>query len=183
MLNRDIDARLLAVFRITMSTVAAAILAAPLVAMRFTDEVNWTGGDFVFAIVVLGAACGAMELGLRTSRRWTYLGGLVLAVAAGFAVVWGNAAVGFVGQGPNLANLTILGVTALAIVGGAVVRLRPAGMARVTLLCAAYQAALGVVWRNADPRPVLLLCLAFAAVWLAAAGLFALAARGKAAAA
>lgn len=179
-LNMQIDGRLFTALRITMWAVAAGLLLLPLVAMRFTTEVNWTGSDFVFAAVMLGAACGAMELGARASRSWAYLAGFVLAVAAWFLLIWVNAAVGFVGEGPNLPNLTICSVALLAIAGAALARLRPAGMARAMIVCAVAQAALGVVWRNADPRPVIVLSLVFAAVWLAAAGLFALAARRQA---
>jgi hypothetical protein len=176
-LNTQRDGRLFAALRIAMWTAAASVMLAPLVAMRFTDEVNWTGSDFVFAALVLGAACGAVELGARVSKGPAYLGGLVLAVGAGFLIVWGNAAVGFVGEGPTLANLTFLGVVALAIAAGALARLRAARMARAMLAVCAAQFALGVIWRDADPRPVLLLSTGLAGLWLASAGLFALAAR------
>ena len=48
---------------------AAALLATPLVAMQLTDEVNWTASDFGIFAVMLGAAGGAWELGMRTLRE------------------------------------------------------------------------------------------------------------------
>ena len=40
-------------WRIAAWSVAALVLLIPLIAMQFTDEVNWSGGDFVFAALLL----------------------------------------------------------------------------------------------------------------------------------
>ena len=46
---------------------AAALWLAPLVAMQFTREVNWTASDFVVFGVMLLLALGAYEVGTRLS--------------------------------------------------------------------------------------------------------------------
>ena len=72
----------------------AAILAAPLMAMRFTAEVAWTAGDFAFAAALLGGAGLAWEVARgrlrRPSTRLVAAGVILAAVLA----VWAQAAVG-----------------------------------------------------------------------------------------
>jgi hypothetical protein len=80
----------------------AMILLAPLVAMQFTHQVVWSGGDFAAAALLLagaGLAC------LRTARRvarwrpWQRVAA-VGALALFFAALWVELAVGvFFGLG------------------------------------------------------------------------------------
>jgi len=78
----------------------AAILLLPLVAMQFTDEVNWSAADFlVAAMLLLGAGYG-LDLLLRTfpgtGQRLAGAGLLGLA----FLYAWAELAVGiFFGLG------------------------------------------------------------------------------------
>jgi hypothetical protein len=81
-------------FRIARWAVIAGLLILPWVAMRFTDEVQWTATDFVFAGVVLIGAGLVFELAalaVRDPQRRTVIGigviGLVL-------LIWVEAAVG-----------------------------------------------------------------------------------------
>ncbi len=74
------------------------ILLIPLVAMQFTDEVNWTLSDFVaMGILLLGT--GLMcELVLRNVKNTEYrivICGILLAV---LVLVWLELAVGIVGS-------------------------------------------------------------------------------------
>ena len=73
---------------------AAAMLLAPLVAMRFTDEVRWDGADFAAWGLMLLAAGGALELAARATRGRAarIVAGVV--VAAAFLLVWAELAVG-----------------------------------------------------------------------------------------
>ena len=76
----------------------AAILLVPLVAMQFTSEVNWTGGDFIVAGVLLAGTGLLLELAtskLRTSRTRMIAGAVIL---LGFLFVWAELAVGIVGS-------------------------------------------------------------------------------------
>ena len=79
--------------RIARWSVVALLLLAPLVAMAFTDEVNWTPFDFAAAAVLLGGGMLAYEVlapRLRPGAR--AMAGA--AIGAAVAVVWAQGAVG-----------------------------------------------------------------------------------------
>ena len=72
----------------------ALFLLAQLIAMQFTDEVNWTVSDFAAAGLLLGGAGLAFELATRLTRdarRRVLIGG---ALAVFVAIVWAHGAVG-----------------------------------------------------------------------------------------
>ena len=73
------------------------ILLVPLVAMRFTHEMNWALFDFIAAGVLLTGTGFAFVLSMRTLRtsRARLAAGVVLALA--LALVWGELAVGLFG--------------------------------------------------------------------------------------
>jgi hypothetical protein len=152
---------------------AASLLLVPLTAMQFSDEVRWTGGDFVFAGVMLAAACSAYELGTRLSRHAAYRAGVAVAVLASFVLVWINLAVGIIEGERNPANLVFFGVVALAIAGALVARGRPRGMALAMGATAAAMAVVAltivVTGRNVEAA---LLSAGFVLPWLASAALF-----------
>jgi hypothetical protein len=92
-LGRDLGRGFL---RVLLGT--AAILTAPLVAMRFTAEVNWTAVDFAAAAVLLGGIGSLYVLlthKLRTPvQRRAIGGGLLLTLM----LVWAELAVGIFGS-------------------------------------------------------------------------------------
>jgi uncharacterized membrane protein YgdD (TMEM256/DUF423 family) len=76
----------------------AAILLVPLVAMQFTREVNWTGGDFLVGAVLLAGTGMLFELArakLR-SRKSRLIASVVIGFC--FLFVWAELAVGLVGS-------------------------------------------------------------------------------------
>lgn len=158
----------------------AALLAAPLVAMQFTDEVDWTPADFAFAAVLIGAVGLGLEAALRLGPNAFWRAGAVVALATAFLMTWINAAVAIVGGDGSPAGPLFLVVPAVALAGTALARLRPAGMARAMLAAAAAQAAVpafaqiaGIGASGADDiRKVVVLTAGFAAMWLASAWLF-----------
>ena len=108
---------------------AAALLAVPAVAMRFTAEVRWTAFDFAFFAGMLAVLLLGYELIARNGRGAYRIAGGV-ALAAAFLLVWINGAVGIIGDEGNRANL-MYGAVLLVVAGGAMLtRLRAAGMAR-----------------------------------------------------
>lgn len=167
-------------WRGAMWIAAAGLLLVPLVAMQFTGEVQWTGSDFVFAAVLLGLACGTVELAARASGDWAYRGGVIFAVAASFLLVWVNGAVGFLGSEDNPANLMFLGVIVIAILGSVFSGFRASGMARTMIVAAAAQViaaltGLAAGWASpgyAGIYEVVLGTTLFTPLWLASAGLF-----------
>ena len=71
-------------------------LLTPLIAMRFTDEVNWTAFDFAFAGVLLVGAGLLLELIVQKARGPALRIGLAVAVVAAVLLVWADGAVGIV---------------------------------------------------------------------------------------
>jgi hypothetical protein len=120
------------------------------------------------------------ELAIRASVSWAYRGGVALALAAGFLLIWINAAVGIIGNEDNPRNLVFVAVVAIAIAGSIVAGGKTPLMARAMAVAAAAQGLVGIVVFAADagasypPGPVKLLILieAFAALWLASALMF-----------
>ena len=157
-------------------SMAGLILLAPLVAMQFTREVNWSVGDFLFAAVLFGLIGLTLELTVRASRNPYYRGGVGAAIAASFVIVWANGAVGMIGDEGNPYNLLFFGVIALALLGSILTRFQAKGMALTMLAAAAAQIAIGVGGTSSDVRGGILSTL-FAALWLLSAALFRNAAR------
>ncbi|HEX8655429.1 MAG TPA: hypothetical protein VF693_09430 [Allosphingosinicella sp.] len=150
---------------------AAALLLLPMVAMQFTDEVNWGPFDFVFAGVLFGSVGLAFELTVRTSDNKAFRGGVAVTLAAAFLTVWVNAAVGMIGDEDNPYNLLFLGVIVVALFGAIIARFRPAGMALASLVAAVAQAGLGAAGLATDLRGGIF-STGFALLWLLAAALF-----------
>lgn len=172
-------------WRIVLWGMAAALLALPAVAMQLTEEVDWTAFDFVFAGIMIGGTGLLLELTVRSSPSWAYRGGVAVALAAAFLLIWVNGAVGIIGDEDNPANLSYLGVILLSLAGAFVARLKPEGMARAMIVAAAAVALIALVafaaGIAADEPPgrfgVLVINGFFAAFYLGSALLFAKAAR------
>ena len=130
-------------WRIAAWATATLLLLAPLVAMQFTDDVNWSVGDFVFAAVLLFGTLGIYELAARKTGSTAYRAGVGLALAGGFLLVWINGAVGITDSDADV--LFFLLVPAVAIVGALVVRFRPRGMALVMFTTALSVALIAVI--------------------------------------
>lgn len=166
---------------------AALLLLIPAVAMRFTAEVQWTGGDFAVVGTLLLAACGAFEIGARLARSRTYLSGVVLAVVAALALVWVNLAVGLLGGEGNAANLMFVAVIAVGVVGAVLTRGRTTGMSAAMAATAGAQAlacttAVAAGWASPGMRGVYEAAVGtilFGGLWLTAAWLFRSAARAE----
>jgi hypothetical protein len=144
--------------------------------MRFTQEVNWTGSDFVFAAVLFGSVGLAFELIVRRSTTLASRLGAVLAVIGAFLAVWVNGAVGMIGSEDNPYNLLFLAVPLVALAGAILARFRAAGMVWAMGVAAGMQAALGLYGLTADPLGGVF-STGFAGIWLLGAALFAMAAR------
>lgn len=173
----DEDAARTNPWRVAIWTIAAVLLAVPLVAMQFTDQVNWGAMDFVVMGVLLTAVCGGIELALRISRDLAYRAALAVCLVTGFLLVWISLAVGIIGDESEPANLLFAGVLIVALAGAVLTGLRPRGMVRAMTVTALVQAAIGVLalvlaW---DIEAVVLPWL-FAGGWLTSVHLFRVAA-------
>ena len=163
----------------------ALILLLPLVAMQFTDEVNWGLADFVVAGALLFGAGLTYELVARTRANIAYRAAVGVAVAAALILVWGNLAVGLIGTEDNPANLMYIGVLAVGIIGAIIARFQPHGMARALFATALAQALVAVIALAAGlgstgpiwPLDILALTGVFVALFVGSALLFRKAAR------
>ncbi|QJD77079.1 hypothetical protein [Spirosoma rhododendri] len=81
----------------TVVLIVALLLLLPLVAMQFTNEVNWTLSDFVVAGLLLLASGLSFEFALRKVRTSTYRIAACTAILAVLVLVWLELAVGIFG--------------------------------------------------------------------------------------
>lgn len=148
-----------------------ALLLLPLIAMQFTAEVNWTGFDFVVAGILLGGTALLIELGCRFSRSGAGRAGWAVAVITSLLLIWINLAVGIIGSEDNPANMLYLAVLASVPLGGLLVRFKARGMSYVLVFTAGLQIAVEVVIQVAGLGAAPVINVAFAILWLLAAGL------------
>ena len=73
------------------------LLLLPLIAMQFTDEVNWMLSDFVVAGVLLFGTGLACELVISTVKKINYRIAICVALLVLFLLVWAELAVGIFG--------------------------------------------------------------------------------------
>lgn len=82
----------------------------------------WTGGDFVFAFILLFGAGAAFELiSKKMPKNTTYRFAVGLGVLTAFLLTWINAAVGIIGDNDS-ANAMYLVLVALGFLGAIAVR-------------------------------------------------------------
>lgn len=145
-----IEGRLINPWRMLGWGGAVALLLAPLVAMRFTSEVNWTASDFIFAGILFALIGGAFELAVWASRNRSYRAGAALALLGAFLTIWANLAVGIVGSEANPANLWFFGALLIGLAIAAAGRFRARSMSVATL---ATSASLGIAFVIAIMQP------------------------------
>ena len=78
-------------------TAVVIILLVPLIAMQFTDEVNWTLPDFVVTGVLLLGTGLMCELVLRKVKNINYRIAICVALLLALLLIWAELAVGIFG--------------------------------------------------------------------------------------
>jgi hypothetical protein len=78
--------------------VSAGILLIPLIAMQFTDEVNWTISDFIVAAILLLGTSFSVAYAVRKIKRKKYRLAIVLLLLFFLMLVWAEMAVGIFGS-------------------------------------------------------------------------------------
>lgn len=169
--------------------VTALILLIPLVAMQFTDEVNWDLADFVIVGVVLFGAGLAYELiGSRSDLPAGEAGKTVYRVAFGIGLLgalllfWVNGAVGIIGSENNPANWLYIAVFVVGLIGSLISRFKPRGMSYTLFTAAAVQLLIPVFallvwpaqasWGNAGVIGVFIFNSIFAILFITSGLLF-----------
>lgn len=124
---------------------AAVVLAVPLVAMQFSNEVVWTLSDFVIMGVLVFGTGLMLELAFARTESTVYRAAAGVALAGGFLLFWLNGAVGIIGAADNAANLMYAGVLAVGIGGAIGAGFEPRGMTRAMVATALVQLAVGAI--------------------------------------
>jgi hypothetical protein len=130
---------------IRIALVTAFLLLLPLLAMQFTDEVDWNLSDFIVAGTLLFGAGLTYELIARKAGNRAYRAAIGVAVAAALLLTWINLAVGIIGSENNPVNVMYFWVLGVGIIGAFIARLRPQGMARALFATAIAQALVSVM--------------------------------------
>lgn len=136
----------------------ACILLIPLVAMQFTNEVDWDAFDFIVMGILLLGTGFTYILVTKTSANAAYRFATGIAVASGLILIWLNLAVGLIGSEDNPANALYAIVLFVGILGAVIANLRARGMARAMFATAIAQFMVPVValiiWRpSLDDTP------------------------------
>lgn len=85
--------------RLTYMVLSVAfLLLLPLVAMQFTNEVNWTLTDFVAMGALLLSAGLTCEFVMRKTKNLNYQIGIIAAILVAFLLIWAELAVGIFGS-------------------------------------------------------------------------------------
>lgn len=158
-------------WRIARWSIVAGLWLLPLIAMQFTREVRWTASDFVFVAIMLGGTALLYEIAVLTRRSYAYRGGIALALAATFLLIWINGAVGIIGNEGNPANLIFAAPPVTAFIGALIARFGARGMARAMAAAGVVQIAIGLIAVSMEAI-IPFVTVFFAALWLTGAVLF-----------
>lgn len=80
-----------------IALVVAALLFIPLIAMQFTDQVNWGLLDFIMAAILLFSAGTALYLTLRKRDKPHTRKILPVIILLIFILIWAELAIGIFG--------------------------------------------------------------------------------------
>lgn len=82
---------------ITILLAVPSLLLIPLIAMQFSDEVNWSLSDFlVMGVLLLGVGL-MLEIVLRKVQKKNHRVALIALVLIAFLLIWAELAVGIFG--------------------------------------------------------------------------------------
>ncbi|MGB5418090.1 hypothetical protein [Algibacter sp.] len=82
----------------TISICIIALLLIPLISMQFTDEVNWTLGDFIAAAILLFGAGISMEFFLKKFTKTSHRIIIISIIIVLLVLLWAELAVGIFGS-------------------------------------------------------------------------------------
>lgn len=77
---------------------AVALLFIPLIAMQYTDDVNWSLFDFVIAGILLIGTGLMCEFAWRKIKKIKYRIAIILAILATLIIIWLELAIGIFGS-------------------------------------------------------------------------------------
>ena len=80
----------------TYISIVIAILSIPLIAMRFTSEVNWTLLDFLMASFLIITSLTLIEITLQNFKNKTFKITTVFVILFLFLLLWVDLSVGII---------------------------------------------------------------------------------------
>jgi len=113
---------------LTVGLITISLLLIPLFGQQFSDEINWTLSDFIFAGILLFGTGSAYVFISRMAQNSMYKVAGGLALITMLFLVWSNLAVGLIGSEDQLANLMYFGIVFIGIVGSVLSRFKALGM-------------------------------------------------------
>jgi hypothetical protein len=113
---------------IGVAIVTGLLLLIPLVAMQYTDQVNWGALDFVVAGALIFGTGVAYTFTTMREPRIIYRVAMAMGVGTTFLMMWANLAVGLIGGGPNAGILMYAGVVLAGMIVAVRSHFRPTGM-------------------------------------------------------
>ncbi|GAB4296075.1 MAG: hypothetical protein Kow0098_18990 [Ignavibacteriaceae bacterium] len=125
---------------IVAAVIAAFLLLVPILAMLFTEQVNWTAFDYFVAWILLFGAGSTYVLiaGMGNVKSYRIAAGI--AVGTALIIIWSNLAVGIIGSEENPVNLLFYAVLLIGITGSFAARFKPWGMSITLFVMAIAQA-------------------------------------------
>ncbi len=157
---------------VSMVIIPALILSVPLIAMQFSDAVDWSIEDFLVAGILLTGGGIAYELIGRRTAKLAYRVAAGMTLGTMIALVWISLAVGIIGNENNMANLMYVGVLAVGVLGAVLSGLQARGMARTLIGMAVAQCGVAGIGELAGYETALLLTAFFVVLWLGSACLY-----------
>ncbi len=115
---------------IRLAGLVALILCIPLVAMQFSNEVDWSAFDFLIMGLLLFVTGFGYLIMTRYVNNFTYKAAIAMAVGSTFMMIWANLAVGLIGSGPHAGNWMYLSVLVVGLIGTILSRFSATGMER-----------------------------------------------------
>ena len=128
---------------------ALVVLMVPLVASQVVEGWKWKPGGFVFVYVLFFATGMLYAVIARKMGAWSYKAGVAVALVTGFALGWFNMV--HVADSGNPKNLLYYIVLVVGVVGAALARLEPRGLARTLFAMAATLALIAVLLPSGAP--------------------------------
>lgn len=136
-----------------MFLVIIAILLIPLIAMQFSQEVQWSVSDFIIMGAVLTGVALAYEFVSRRSEKTLYRIAVGVGLAGAFLLFWVNGAVGIIGNENQPANLLYGSVYVVGFFGALLSRFKARGMYLTLLFTALVQMLVPVLALIIWPPP------------------------------
>lgn len=138
---------------LVIGLIIATLLLIPLIAMQFSEEVNWSLGDFLIMGGMLSGIALAYELIARRSTSTKYKTAFAVGLLGAFLLLWVNGAVGIIGNEGQPANLLFGAVFLVGLIGSLIARFKAAGMATTLFAAAITQMLVPIVALLIWPPP------------------------------